>query len=548
MKKLSIKILILLVALLAIFLVFRYLEIGKIIPPELTKKHNSTINNTTTNEIPQTATESSPILTEQQENVVRKANIGDSAEDYDKPFDINNGFADLAQYATPSVVNISALKVVKTSAQDAALENVDPALRELFKQLMPNNNGAQQNQSFVSLGSGFVVRSDGFIVTNYHVIQDAQNIQVTFTDGKKYNAELYATDAVTDIALLKVEANDLKSLKFGDSDAARVGDWVIAIGNPFGLSGTVSSGIISATGRDISINSLSDFIQTDAAINKGNSGGPMINTRGEVIGINTAIFSTSGGSIGIGFAVPSRTIKTVISQLITSKKVVRGWLGVQVQGIDDNLAKSLKLDNTEGALISGVLPGSPAETAGLKSGDVVYSVNGQPVKNSRVLPRIVTSYPPNSVITLSILSNGLKKDVKVTIGNIPEQVNGIAQNQEDNSKDNSKVKEKTYDDIGLKVAEINPALRKHFNLPEKADGLVVIAVKVGSVLQAKGLTSGLRIISVNQKEIKTLDQLDTVLNGKDENLLFLLEDLEEGKYFVSVTKKEIKQGYLDDIG
>lgn len=547
MKKLSIKILILLVALLAIFLVFRYLEIGKIIPPTVIKDPKPPVNSTISNEAPP-ATESSPILTEQQENVVRKANIGDSAEDYDKPFDINNGFADLAQYATPSVVNISALKVVKTSAQDAALENVDPALRELFKQLMPNNNGAQQNQSFVSLGSGFVVRSDGFIVTNYHVIQDAQNIQVTFTDGKKYNAELYATDAVTDIALLKVEANDLKSLKFGDSDAARVGDWVIAIGNPFGLSGTVSSGIISATGRDISINSLSDFIQTDAAINKGNSGGPMINTRGEVIGINTAIFSTSGGSIGIGFAVPSRTIKTVISQLITSKKVVRGWLGVQVQGIDDNLAKSLKLDNTEGALISGVLPGSPAETAGLKSGDVVYSVNGQPVKNSRVLPRIVTSYPPNSVITLSILSNGLKKDVKVTIGNIPEQVNGIAQNQEDNAKDNSKVKEKTYDDIGLKVAEINPALRKHFNLPEKADGLVVIAVKVGSVLQAKGLTSGLRIISVNQKEIKTLDQLDTVLNGKDENLLFLLEDLEEGKYFVSVTKKEIKQGYLDDIG
>lgn len=482
-----------------------------------------------------------------QEEVVKQVNMGDNAQTYDKAFNLADGFADLVSYVTPSVVNISAIKIVKANSGATLPEELDPAFKELLKNMMPQEE--QQDQKMVGLGSGFIVRSDGFIVTNNHVIAGAENIQITLSDGRKLSAEIYATDVASDIAVLKVKAKDLPSLKFGDSKKVRVGDWVITIGNPFGLGGTVSSGIISALARDINIGTYNDFIQTDAAINRGNSGGPMINTKGEVIGINTAIFSTSGGgSIGIGFSVPSDTVKNVVAQLIANKKVIRSYLGVQIQGVDDNIAKNLSLPNTNGALISNVVEGSPAEVAGLKSWDVIISVNGEELKSSRILPRIISNIPPKSKVVLGIISGGSKKEVAVILEELPVNLNKQEEGSEEGLKPNGKeiIKEVTFHDIGIKVTAIGDSVRKYFKLPKESSGLIILAVKNNSIAQQKGVVAGLRIVSVNQKVINNVEDLAKFVDSnREKGLLFLLEDVKGGRYFVSITKKEIEQGYVD---
>ncbi len=489
-----------------------------------------------------TQTLSNPINDE-----TKSANLGDNYKSYDKPISATEGFADLVEFVNPAIVNISAVKVVKTQNMDIPIESIDPSFREFFKNMLPE--GEAKEQRFISLGSGFVVRSDGFVVTNNHVIDGAEKVQVNFSDGKKLEATIYATDKITDIALLKIDAKDLKTLKFGDSDKVRVGDLVIAVGNPFGLGGTVSSGIISAIGRDIQIGPYNDFLQTDAAINKGNSGGPMINTKGEVIGINTAIFSTQGGgSIGIGFAVPANVIQNIISQLIVDKKVTRGWLGVQVQGIDENMAKTLGLKEPMGALVSNIVEKGPAEKAGLKSGDVILSVNGVPLKNSRVLPKIISTVKPNTEITLGVISNKTQKDVKILIEEIPEDMQQVqGETQEELSTKNGKVREMTFDDIGLKVVEINPAVRAYFKLDEKKEGVMILGVKTSSIAKQKNLAAGLKIVSVNQQEIKTLDQLKSAIDSNKENgLLILIEDLKQNRLFISITKREIETGFPEN--
>ncbi len=481
------------------------------------------------------------------QEIEKVANIGDNAGVYNKGFNLNDGFADLVDYVTPSVVNISATKIVKSNANSEALEEIDPSLRDLLKNMLPQ--GEQQEQKMVGLGSGFIIRSDGFIATNNHVINGAENIQITLSDGTKMSAEIYATDKATDIALLKVKGNNLPSLKFGDSSKLRVGEWVITIGNPFGLGGTVSSGIISALGRDINIGPYNDFIQTDASINKGNSGGPMINTKGEVIGINTAIFSTSGGgSIGIGFSVPSNIIKNVVAQLISNKKVVRAYLGVQIQMIDDNIAKSLNLPDTNGALISNVVKDGPADRSGLKSGDVIVAVEGNVLKNSRLLPKIISNLPPKSSVKLSVVSGGIKKEVVVILDEIPANIMNNDEEKEESIPSTSKnsLKEATYHDIGIKAVEINDAIRKYFKLSSDAKGVIVLAVKNNSIAQQKGMIAGFKIISVNQQELQSIDDLTKMIEkNKEKGLLFLLEDLKGGRYFVSISKKEIEQGYVD---
>ncbi len=476
----------------------------------------------------------------------KSANLGDNYKDYNKSTNSNEGFADLVEFVNPAIVNISAVKVVKTQNMDIPLESIDPSFREFFKNMIPDET---KEQRFISLGSGFVVRSDGFVVTNNHVIKGAEKVQVNFSDGKKIEASIYATDEITDIALLKIGATDLKTLKFGDSDKVRVGDLVIAVGNPFGLGGTVSSGIISAIGRDIQIGPYNDFLQTDAAINKGNSGGPMINTKGEVIGINTAIFSTQGGgSIGIGFAVPSNIIQNIISQLITNKKVTRGWLGVQVQSIDDNMSKTLGLKESMGALVSNIVTKGPAEKAGLKSGDVILSVNGINLKNSRVLPKIISNVKPGTEITLGIISNKVNKDVKITIEEIPEGINQIqTDSQEESLSKNGKVKEMTFDDIGLKVVEINNIVREYFKMDSQEEGVVIFGIKTSSIAKQKNLSAGLKIVSVNQEEIKNIDQLKSALDkNKESGLLILVEDLKKNRLFISITKREIETGFPEN--
>ncbi|MCL2567612.1 MAG: Do family serine endopeptidase [Alphaproteobacteria bacterium] len=475
----------------------------------------------------------------------KSANLGDNYKAYDKPIG-KEGFADLVEFVNPAIVNISAIKVVKTQNMDIPVDAMDPAFKEFFKNILPDE---PKEQRFMSLGSGFVVRSDGFVVTNNHVVDGAEKVQVNFSDGRKLDAQIYAIDKITDIALLKVDATDLKTLGFGDSDKVRVGDLVIAVGNPFGLGGTVSSGIVSAIGRDIQIGPYNDFIQTDAAINKGNSGGPMINTKGEVIGINTAIFSTQGGgSIGIGFAVPSNVIQNIVSQLLVDKRVTRGWLGVQVQAIDENMSKTLGLKEANGALISNIVKGGPAERAGLKSGDVILSVNGETLKNSRTLPRIISNIKPGTEITLGIISNKVKKDVKITIEEIPENMQQAqSSSPEELSTKNNKIKEMTFDDIGLKVVEINPAVRAYFKMDDSVNGVVILGVKTSSIAKQKNLSAGLIIVSVNQEEIKTLDQLKTAIDkNREGGLLILVEDRDKNRLFVSITQREIETGFPEN--
>ncbi|MFL1780700.1 Do/DegQ family serine endopeptidase [Candidatus Hepatincolaceae symbiont of Richtersius coronifer] len=484
---------------------------------------------------------------EKLKNVIAEAKLGDNAQNYDKPFILAQGFADLAEFATPSVVNISAIKIVKNQSLDMSVDNPDPIIRELLKNMLPQQQ-APQEQKLASVGSGFVVRSDGFIITNFHVIQGSENIQVTFSNGNKFNALVYAIDELTDLAVLKIEAKGLPSLKFADSDKVRVGDWVIAIGNPFGLGGTVSSGIVSATGRDINIGTYNDFLQTDAAINRGNSGGPMINSKGEVIGINTAIFSTAGGgSIGIGFLVPANTIKNVVSQLIANKTVVRGWIGVQIQGIDDNIAKALGLENNYGALVSRVLPEGPAAKAGIKAGDIILKVDGVEIKNSRILPKIISSIVPKTKAKLDIISNKAKKEVTIIIEEIPVDASTLGSNlSAQDLAESAKIKEATFADIGIKVAEVNDAVRKFFSLDAKSTGIIIIGVRGNSIAQQKGLYGGVRILSVNQVEVQDITNLTNLINKNKKNgLLFLVEDLNKGRYFISLTKKEIDQGYAD---
>ncbi|KAL0263826.1 UNVERIFIED_CONTAM: hypothetical protein PYX00_011125 [Menopon gallinae] len=329
---------------------------------------------------------------------------------------------------------------------------------------------------------------------------------------------------MTDLAVLKVNATNLPTLEFGDSSKARVGDWVIAIGNPFGLGGTVSAGIVSARGRDINIGMYDEFIQTDAAINRGNSGGPMIDTKGRIIGVNTAIFSTTGGgSIGIGFAVPSNVVKNIVAQLITDKKVTRGWVGVQIQDIDQAMAKVLKLPNTQGALISGVTSGGPADKAGLKVGDIIVSANDIKVENKKILPKLVSMHKPEE----------LEKEL------INEK------DGENRSRlDSFSLEEETFEDMGFKASNITDEVKRIFGLGKDVTGGVLItAIENGSLAEEKGLVPGLIIASVNNRKISNIKTLKEVLKDKTQNnfMFLVVEPTRNLQFFISLTRGKTEE-------
>ena len=300
--------------------------------------------------------------------------------------DISKGFSELAKKSMPSVVNISATKVVETRGGNPFPFQVPPG--SPFEEFFKDQNKGQKQRRTVALGSGFVIKNNGTVITNNHVIQGAEGIFVRFTDGKEYEAKLIGTDPVSDIAVLKIQSNEtFKALKLADSSKAKVGDWVVAIGNPFGLGGTVTSGIISAINRDINMGRYDNFIQTDASINQGNSGGPLFNMNGDVLGINTAIFSNSGGSVGIGFAIPANFAKNVINQLIQFGETKRGWLGVRIQVVSKEIADAVFLKEPIGALVTDVNPKGPAFKSGIKPGDIIIEFNGTKIKTMRELPK-----------------------------------------------------------------------------------------------------------------------------------------------------------------
>src|SRR5271168_3695546 len=390
--------------------------------------------------------------------------------------------ADLVDSVAEAVVNISATQTIEEKGVEGMpdLPKGTP-FDDMFEQFFKNHglNGApQHSRKSSSLGSGFVIDPSGIVITNNHVVGDANDIVVIFTDGRKLKATVVGKDPKVDVAVLKVESDKpLKTVNFGDSGKMRVGDGVMAVGNPFGLGETVTAGIISARNRNIDSGPYDDFLQTDASINKGNSGGPLFNLQGEVIGINTAILSPSGGSIGIGFATPSATVVPVIAQLREFHETRRGWLGVLIQPVDDTIADSLGLGSPRGALIAGVEAKGPAKPAGLMAGDVIIKFDGKEVKESRDLPRLVAAMPVGKEVEVVVVRNGQELTKTVTLGRLEDGEKKTALATEDNDALQPDAVAKA---LGMEFSALSDEARKTFKIKGSVKGVVVTSVDPAS--------------------------------------------------------------------
>ncbi len=446
-------------------------------------------------------------------------------------------FAHLAGRLVGAVVNISTQAVpqpTKTS-QQAPPNSPGTTLDEVFRDFFGENGGpGAPGPRVASLGSGFIIDPSGLIVTNNHVIANAQEITVTLSDDTSFRAQVVGRDAVTDLALLKVDAKSpLPAARWGDSSKARVGDWVLAIGNPFGLGGSVTAGIISATARDIHSSPYDDYLQTDASINRGNSGGPMFNLAGEVIGINTVIYSPSGGSVGIGFALPSALARPIIEQLRATGKVERGWIGARIQPVTDDLAESVGLDKSRGAMIAAIDPGSPAAEAKLQPGDVILSYDGQAIERSRQLPRLVAATLPNKSVKLAIWRDGKQLEVELKTATL--DLNRPPPTPPEPAKPKPPV---TIDAFGLKLAKVTPELRKRFSLPDWAKGVVVVQVPPNSVAAAQGMRPGDLVIAVGHAAIASPEQVPPLLaaakKANQKKVLVRVEQRGGGMRFVAL--------------
>ncbi len=405
--------------------------------------------------------------------------------------EVPRSFAPVAKDVMPAVVNISTRKTVEGEG-GSPLGQLPPGhpLRKFFEGLPGTGDGPERQLR--SLGSGFVIDGDGYVVTNHHVIREADEVTVILHDDSRLQAKVVGSDPKTDLALLKVETDrKLPEVDWGDSTKAQIGDWVLAIGNPFGLGGSVTAGIVSARGRDINAGPYSRFIQTDTAINKGNSGGPLFNLDGKVVGVNTAILSPSGGNVGVAFALPSKVARPIIAELRENGEVVRGWLGVSVQPLTSDLAKGLNLPNEKGALIGSVSSGSPAAKAGLKSGDVVLSLNGSPVKDAGQLAWMVSQRDPGESVELKIWRNGETRTVEVELGRMSE---GRMAQADQPSKQVARA-------LGLKVAPAEPQVLEEFGLPSDVNGAVVVAVARGGPAASRGIRPGDVIARVGQTPV-----------------------------------------------
>jgi len=432
-------------------------------------------------------------------------------------------FADLAEKLLPAVVNISTTQVIE-GRPGVEMPRVPPGspFEKFFKEFFERNRPQQQRRA-TSLGSGFFIDTSGYVVTNNHVIQDADEIAVVLHDDTRLKAEVVGRDPKTDLAVLKVDPPaGLTAVDWGDSDDSRVGDWVIAIGNPFSLGGTVTTGIISARGRDINAGPYDDFLQTDASINRGNSGGPMFNLDGGVIGVNTAIFSPSGGSIGIGFAIPSNSAKAVVRQLIKHGKVRRGWLGVHIQAVTDEIAETLGLEDAEGALVASVIEDGPAEKAGIKNGDVILEFDGKQVEEMRRLPRIVADTEVGKTVGVTVWREGRETEVQVEIGALGEGEKQLA-SRGGGRRDPADAVEV----LGLTLAGIDDKLRERFNLDGDTKGVVVTDVDAAGAAAEKGVRPGDVVVEVSQDEVTTPGEvaakIDEAREAGRRSVLFLLE-------------------------
>ena len=416
-----------------------------------------------------------------------------------------DSFADLAEKLLPSVVNISSTQIQRQDRGPQAPNFPEGSpFGDQFREFFNRNQGAPRRAT--SLGSGFIISEDGLVVTNNHVIEGADEITVTLSDDTQHTAELLGRDPKTDLALLRIDAGaPLPAVKWGDSTAARVGDWVVAIGNPFGLGGTVTAGIISARQRDINQGPYDSFIQTDASINRGNSGGPMFNMNGDVIGVNTAIFSPTGGSVGVGFSVPSSIAERVIAQLQQFGQTRRGWLGVRIQTVTDEIAESIGLDSARGALVSSVTEGGPAEASGIEAGDVILKFDGRAVDSMRELPRIVADTDIGKDVPVEVWRGERSRILSVRIGELEEEVPVLASTGP--RGDALEPEEATIDDLGVAVTTISEEMRDQFNLPEDLRGVVITGVEPDSPASEKSLRPGDVIVEVSQEEVSTPGQI-----------------------------------------
>jgi len=430
-------------------------------------------------------------------------------------------FADLTEALQPAVVNISTRQSITIPQAQNPFEGTP------FGQFFNQRRGGPQRREATSLGSGFIVSADGYVVTNNHVVSpDAratlEEVTVTLPNGTEYEAELVGTDPSSDLAVLKISRPEpFPFVNFGDSAQARVGDWVIAIGNPFGLGGTVTSGIVSAVQRSTGSGGAFDrYIQTDAAINRGNSGGPLFDMQGNVIGINNAILSPSGGSVGIGLAIPAEDAAPIVRTLIAGEAIERGYLGVQIQPVDEDIAEALGIEEGVGELVQGVQPGEAAEGAGLQPGDVVVSVNSQEVTPDNTLSRIVANIEPGTTVPLTFIRNGERRRVNLTVGRRPSEEELMRQNMfqgEDESMPAPEPEESgsglMEEVLGIQAVEITPQIARQLGQPADTTGLAILAVDPASDAARRGLARGVMILSANGREIASVEELEAVLRA-----------------------------------
>lgn len=433
-------------------------------------------------------------------------------------------FADVVERVSPAVVNIQVTQKVtpELSRMNGAPNNMQEFFEHHFGQRpgYGKQHGQRQAPARVGAGSGFVIDAEGHIVTNEHVIQDAEKITVTFKDGTIAEAKLIGHDEKTDLALIKIDMDKpVPYVEFGDSESVRVGEWVVTVGNPFGLGHSVNVGIVSARGRTIGAGPYDDFLQIDAQINRGNSGGPAFDANGDVIGVNAAIFSPNGGNVGIGFAIPSELAKVVIADLKSDGVVERGWLGVNIQTLTDDIAHSLGLDDDQGVLISDVRPDGPAAKAGLQVGDVILNVNGEKIETLRELPRVIAETEPGSDAEITVWRNGKADAIDVQIGLLPEPRKVAAVEVED-------AKEAR---VGLSLKSLDPKAAKDLGLPESTSGVIIVSVEPGSPAAETGLRAGDILTKANGKAVETPSDVKTqIATAREEGKKSLLALVKRG--------------------